>query len=94
MRLAAAAVLAAIALACPRLAHADDPASPAGAPSKRGDVVDYLALTGFAVGELPINLGVARAPRLYIWDPLSRERALPVTNLGEASGLVVLHCDW
>ncbi|HTQ48852.1 MAG TPA: hypothetical protein VMI75_39110 [Polyangiaceae bacterium] len=60
----------------------------------RADVADHLRLTGFAVGELPIDLGVARAPRLYIWDPISRERSLPVTNMGVASGLVVLHCDW
>jgi hypothetical protein len=94
VRLAVAAVLAVIAVACPRLAHADGPIGPTGGPTTRADVADHLRLTGFAVGELPIDLGLARAPRLYIWDPLSRERALPVTNMGLASGLVVLHCDW
>ncbi len=94
MRLAAAAVLAVIALTCPRLAQADEPASPSGAVGTRAGVADHLRLTGFAVGELPIDLGVARAPRLYVWDPISWDRALPVTNMGLASGLVVLHCDW
>lgn len=94
VRLSVATVLAAIAMTCPRLAHADDPAGIAAVTSTRADVADHLRLTGFAVGELPIDLGIARAPRLYIWDPLSRERALPVTNMGLASGLVVLHCDW
>jgi hypothetical protein len=93
-RLAAAGVLAVIAATCPSAARADEPASVGSAPTTRADVADHLRLTGFAVGELPIDLGVARAPRLYIWDPLSRERALPVTNMGVASGLVVLHCDW
>jgi len=87
-----AAVLAAIAVTCPRLAHADE--AIADTLATRADVADHLRLTGFAVGELPIDLGVARAPRLYIWDPLSRELSLPVTNIGLASGLGVLHCGW
>lgn len=87
VRAAAAIVLAMIATTCPRIAYADEPAA-------RADVADHLRLAGFAVGVLPINLGVARAPRLYIWDPLSRERALPVTGPDLASALVVLHIDW
>jgi hypothetical protein len=94
VRLGAAAILAAIALICPRLAHADGSFGPTNASATRADVADHLRLTGFAVGELPIDLGVARAPRLYIWDPLARERALPVTGMDLASALVVLHCDW
>ena len=94
VRLAAAFVLAGIAISWPTLAHADGFGDPAGAPTTRAGVADHLRLTGFAVGELPIDLGVARAPRLYIWDPISWDRALPVTNMGLASGLVVLHCDW
>jgi len=93
-RLAAGSVLAVIAATYPCAAHADDPAGLVSSSTTRADVADHLRLTGFAVGELPIDLGVARAPRLYIWDPLSRERSLPVTNMGLASGLVVLHCDW
>ncbi len=93
-RLAAGAVLAVIAATCPRAAHAEEPAGLVSPSMTRADVADHLRLTGFAVGELPIDLGVARAPRLYIWDPISRERSLPVTNMGVASGLVVLHCDW
>lgn len=93
-RLAVTAVLAAIAATCPRVAHADEPAGVEEILPRRGDVADYLALTGFALGEVPIDLGVARAPRLYIWDPLARERSLPVTNMGVASGLLVLHSDW
>ena len=92
MRAAAVFVLAMIATSCPRIAHADGTGATAAAgPS---DVADHLRLTGFAVGELPIDLGLARAPRLYVWDPLSRERALPVTGPDLASALVVLHCDW
>lgn len=92
--LAAAAVLASLAVICPRVAQADGLVDPAGAPTTRAAVADHLRLTGFAVGELPIDLGVARAPRLYIWDPISWDRALPVTNMGLVSGLVVLQCDW
>jgi hypothetical protein len=92
VRIAVAVVLAGIAATCPRSAHADDQTPDALAT--RVDVADHVRLTGFAVGELPIDLGLARAPRLYVWDPLSRERSLPVTNMGVASGLVVLHCDW
>ncbi|HEX8790683.1 MAG TPA: hypothetical protein VF765_07010 [Polyangiaceae bacterium] len=94
MRLATAAVLAAIALICPRLALADEPAAFETVTATHAAVADHLRLTGFAVGELPIDLGVARAPRLYIWDPVCWERALPVTNMGVASALVVLNYDW
>jgi hypothetical protein len=94
LRIAVAAVLAGIAVTYPCVAHADEPAGLVSPSSTRADVADHLRLTGFAVGELPIDLGVARAPRLYIWDPIARERSLPVTNMGVASGLVVLHCDW
>jgi hypothetical protein len=94
VRIAVAFVLAGIAVTYPCFAHADEPASPVSASTTRADVADHLRLTGFAVGELPIDLGVARAPRLYIWDPLSREHALPVTGTDLASALVVLHCDW
>jgi len=94
LRIAVAAVLAGIAVTYPCLAHAEEPEGLLSESTTRADVADHLRLTGFAVGELPIDLGVARAPRLYIWDPLSRERSLPVTNMGVASGLVVLHCDW
>lgn len=94
VRLAAAAVLAAIAVTRPGVAHADGAIGPTNASTTRVDVADHLRLTGFAVGELPIDLGVARTPRLYIWDPLARERALPVTNFDLVSALVVLHCDW
>lgn len=93
-RLAVTAVLAVIAATCPLAAHADEPASSADVLPSRADVVDYLSLTGFAVGELPVDLGVARTPRLYIWDPLARERSLPVTNMDVVSGLLVLHSDW
>ncbi len=92
MRAAAVFVFAMIVAICPRVAHADG--ATASASPARPDVADHLRLTGFAVGELPVELGVARAPRLYIWDPLSRERALPVTGPDLASALVVLHCDW
>lgn len=91
VRAAVAVFLAMIAAACPRVAHAD---GSAGALTTHADVADHLRLTGFAPGELPIDLGIARAPRLFIWDPLSRERALPVTGPDLASALVVLHCDW
>lgn len=83
-------VTAMIALVSPRIAQADGPAAPPG----RADVADHLRVTGFAVSELVVDFGFARAPRLYIWDPLSRERALPVTGPDLASALVVLHCDW
>jgi hypothetical protein len=92
--LAVAAALAAIAAACPRVAHAEAPLGLTDSLSTRVDVADHLRVTGFAVGEVPIDLGLARVPRLYIWDPISRERALPVTNIGVASGVIVLHCDW
>jgi len=94
LRIVVAAVLAGIAVTCARSAHAEEATTIAEMATTRADVADHLRLTGFAVGELPIDLGVARAPRLYIWDPISRERSLPVTNMGVASGLVVLHCDW
>jgi hypothetical protein len=90
VRAAAAIVLAMIAVACPRIAHADG----ALAPAAPADVADHLRLTGFAFGEIPIDLGIARAPRLYIWDPISREQALPVTGPDLASALFVLHVDW
>ena len=94
VRVAVAVVLAGSAATLPGLAHADEPASVVTASTEPVDVADHLRLTGFAVGELPLDIGFARAPRLFVWDALSRERALPVANLGLASGLVVVHLDW
>lgn len=94
MRAVIAVVLAGLALTCSDLAHADEPARIVAAPTAPADVADHLRVAGFAVGELLIDIGFARAPRLFVWDPLSREKALPVANLGLASGLVVLQFDW
>jgi hypothetical protein len=94
VRAIVAAVVAGLAVACPLVAHADEPASLIVEAAEPADVADHMRLTGFVVGELAFDIGFARAPRLYVWDPLSRERALPIANLGLASGLVVLQFDW